>query len=119
MVRAQIFGAALLSIVLLIRAGSVLTQSRKMVASIATGPAMQFSAVVLTVNSFQFVNIWARPTNTNSVGGNESGYGDGNKNDHGNAPKAAPEPSTTLSFVVALLLGGGVLVSRRLLGSRK
>ena len=42
---------------------------------------------------------------------------DGDGGDH--APKPVPEPSTLLSFAVAVLVGGGVLVSRRLLGSRK
>jgi hypothetical protein len=46
----------------------------------------------------------------------------GNDHDHDgddHAPKPIPEPSTLLSFAVAVLVGGGVLVSRRLLGSRK
>jgi hypothetical protein len=52
-------------------------------------------------------------------GGNQSGNGDGNK--YGNGDDAGrkdhdqtPEPSTLLSFGAALLIGGGVLYSRRL-----
>lgn len=44
---------------------------------------------------------------------------DHDRDDDDHAPKPVPEPSTLLSFAVAALVGGGVLVSRRLLGSRK
>jgi hypothetical protein len=43
--------------------------------------------------------------------------GDGKKKGHG--PEPTPEPSTILSFGAALLIGGGVLYSRRLRATRK
>jgi hypothetical protein len=43
----------------------------------------------------------------------------GKHNDGGGAPSPTPEPSTILSFGAALLIGGGVLYSRRLRRNRK
>ncbi len=43
----------------------------------------------------------------------------GKRHDKGGAPAPTPEPSTILTFGAALLIGGGVFLSRRLRGSRK
>ena len=56
--------------------------------------------------------------------GNNNGDHDGNKyggkGDHDRDDKApTPEPSTILSFGAALLIGGGVLYSRRLRANKK
>ena len=45
--------------------------------------------------------------------------GDGDKDDHSHHHEPTPEPSTLLSFGAAILIGGGVLYSRRLRGTKK
>ncbi len=115
--------AALLSLVLLIGAASVSAR--------AGGPFVSASAT--SVSQSNVVNLFAHPAQTLSIlanpifmdnGDNDHRYdpdndGDRDHHDHDKAPSPTPEPSTLLSFGAALLIGGGVLFSRRLRRSGK
>jgi hypothetical protein len=110
---------ALLSLALLISAGAVSSQTRGTIVR-TSGAANQNSAVLSGVNESQML------TSMGSAiydGGNGNQYNndqnkdkdkdkDKDKNPHG--PTPTPEPSTFLSFGAAILIGFGVLYSRRL-----
>jgi hypothetical protein len=148
MFRTSCLSVALLTIVLLMGTSSSSARTEMMVSSTPAGPVLQFIADGSAVPSFQIATIWASAVYSGDSGGNRYGRGDGGQkgygeggndggkgdndggkgghdggkdghDDGGHAPSPAPEPSTILSFGVALLVGGGVLLSRRLLGSRK
>jgi hypothetical protein len=103
------------------------------------GSTAQINSVASASNPSPALPIWASTIYTGSDGGKRygSGNGDGNNNggddgnnnegddenhEGGDKPKnhdPTPEPSTILSFGAALLIGGGVLYSRRLRRNRK
>jgi hypothetical protein len=105
----------------------------------ASGSAPRVAAVASPVNPYQKLNIWANPTYT----GGGDGYQDNGKNKYKGkykdkdkdrekdkdkdqdkdkdkyGPSPVPEPSTIQSFGAALLIGAGVLYSRRLRRNRR
>jgi len=109
MIRVSILNAALLSTALWM---SSLTASART------------NAFVSTANRAQVPVLWAGAIYT---GADDGGKGNGNKDGgdedkdkddhHHHAP--TPEPSTIFSFGAAILIGGGVLYSRRLRKIRK
>jgi hypothetical protein len=126
--------AALLAIVLLMSVGSVSARTGGTFVPIP-GSSGQIKAVASTVNPSPVLAIWSNPLHTDGEDGHQYGYGNGNENGNGNGNEnnygnhngdkneggkgrkdraPAPEPSTILSFGAALLIGGGVLYSRRL-----
>jgi hypothetical protein len=120
--------AVFLFIVLLMSAGSV--SARTGVAFVPNpGSTAQINAVASAFNPSQALAIWASTIYTGGDGGKRYGNGDGNNGgDEGNDNEGGdehndhdpmPEPSTILSFGAALLIGGGVLYSRRLHRNRK
>jgi hypothetical protein len=96
----------------------------------ASGSAPRIAAVASPANPYQILNIWANPIYT----GGGDGYQDNGKNKYKGTykdkdkdrdkdkdkdkdkygPSPVPEPSTIQSFGAALLIGAGVLYSRRL-----
>ena len=118
MIKSLDLSAALLSLVLLISAGSV---SARFGWTFPPNPGSdaQIKAVASTVNPSQVLAIWASPLYTGGNSGNQNGNGNGNGSNKYKKHYAAPEPSTILSFGAALLIGGGVLYSRRLRRSKK
>jgi hypothetical protein len=128
---------ALLSIALLMSSSSAFARTGG-VSGPNPGSTAQVNALASAVNSFQILAIWASPIYTGGDGGGHYDHGDGNNNgdgegnnngdEHGKkkgddddppGPKPTPEPSTLLSFGAAILIGGGVLYSRRLRRNRK
>ena len=129
MIRSLSLSAALLSLVLLISAGSASARSGGTYVP-NPGSATQIKAVASAFNPTQVLAIWASPIYTGGDGGNEGGNDNGNNNGNDNNGNGngggddkkdppIPEPSTILSFGAALLIGGGVLYSRRLRRNRK
>jgi hypothetical protein len=139
MIRSLVLSAALLTTVLLMSAGSASARPGGTFVP-SPGSAVQIKAVASAVNPFQILTIWASPIYTGGGEGNHDGYHDGNHDGyhdgdhngnhdgdhngnhdgHDNDGKApTPEPSTILSFGAALLIGGGVLYSRRLRANKK
>jgi hypothetical protein len=121
--------AALSSILLLMSSFCVLARTGGTFAP-NPGSAAQIKAVTSTVYPSQVLVSSASPNYTGGDAGNQNGNGDGNKNGYGDEhkngrgggpwePKPTPEPPTLLSFGAALLIGGGVLYSRRLRRNRK
>jgi len=153
MIRSLVLSAALLSIGLLVNAGSASARTGGTFVP-NQGSGAQIKAVASAVNLPQVLAILASPIYTGGDGGNkysngdgkdngygdgkENGYGDGKDNGYGDGkdngygdgkkdggrddhkgPDPTPEPSTILSFGAALVIGGGVLYSRRLRRNRK
>jgi hypothetical protein len=126
MIRSLSVSAALLAIVLLISAGSMSARTGGTVVP-NPGSAIQLNAVTSAVNQPEILAFLASSIYT----GGGDGYQDNDKdkdkdkdhdkdNDKGqHGPSPAPEPSTILSYGAALLIGGGVLYSRRLRRNRK
>ena len=98
------------------------------------GSAAQINAVASAVNPSQVLSLWANTIYTGGDGGKQYGNGDGKKDgkddggdngdenggdDRRDDRRPTPEPSTILSFGAAILIGGGVLYSRRLRRNRK
>ena len=124
MIRSLVLNAALLSIGLLVNAGSA--SARRGGTFVPNqGTSAQIKAVASAINLTQVLAILVNPIYTGGDGGNQYGKGDGGnqygKGDGGNnkGPEPTPEPSTILSFGAALVIGGGVLYSRRLRRNRK
>ena len=112
MIQSLSVSAAVLSIILLVNSVSAQTRTGGILAS-NLRPAAQITAVSSIIGSSQVLAIWASPI-YNGGNGN-SGYGNnGNSHDKKKPHDPAPEPSTLLSFGAALLVGSGVLYSRRL-----
>jgi hypothetical protein len=123
---------ALLTIVLLMSAGSASARTGGTLVPIL-GSAAQINAVTSAVNPTQILTTWASAIYFDGNDRHYSNHDDdsrnyrkheGNKNGgdedkHHGAPAPTPEPSTILSFGAALLIGGGVLYSRRLRGAKK
>ena len=133
MIRSIGLSVALLSIALLMSSVSASARTGGTFVPVA-GAAAQINTVASTVNPSQVLSLWASTIYTGGDGGKRYGNGDGNKwgngdgnegggddgnNDGGDDPTPTPEPSTILSFGAALLIGGGVLYSRRLRRNRK
>src|SRR5579864_2779810 len=134
MIRSLSVSAALLFIVLLMCAGSVSARTGGTFVPVP-GSAAQINAVASAVNPSQALSLWAITIYTGGNGGKhygnddgkKDGHDDGDDNDddnggddrHDDSPKPTPEPSTILSFGAAILIGGGVLYSRWLRGSKK
>jgi hypothetical protein len=116
--------AAVLSIILLVNLVSAQTRTGGTLAP-NLGPAAQIKAVSSVISSPQVLAIWASPIYNGGNGGNQYGNGNygygnnGNSNGKKKPHNPAPEPSTLLSFGAALLVGSGVLYSRRLRRNRK
>jgi len=118
--------SALLFIVLLISAGSVSARTGGTFV-LTPGSAIQINAVTSAVNPPQILTFLASSIYTGGGDGNQDNDKDNDK-DNGkdndkdkdkHAPSPTPEPSTILSFGAALLIGGGVLYSRRLRRNKK
>jgi len=83
------------------------------------------NAFVPTTNRAHVPILWAGAVYTGGDDGgkgngyNNGGDGDNDKDDHHHHHAPTPEPSTIFSFGAAILIGGGVLYSRRLRKSRK
>jgi hypothetical protein len=129
MFRSLVLSAALLSIGLLVNAGSASARTGGTFVP-NQGSSAQIKAVASAVNLPQVLAILASPIYTGGNGGDKysngddknNGYGDGKNNggsDDHKRPDPTPEPSTILSFGAALVIGGGVLYSRRLRRNRK
>ena len=118
--------SALLSMVLLISAGSVSARTGGTFV-LTPGSAFQINAVTSAVNPSQILTFLASAIYTGGGDGNQDNDKDNDKgkdkdkdkdkDEHG--PSPTPEPSTILSFGAALLIGGGVLFSRRMRRSKK
>ena len=120
MIKSLSMSAVLLSIVLLIFAGSVSARTGGTSVPIP-GSAAQIKAVASAVNPPQILTLWASSIYTGGGDGEHEDDKDKDKDkdkDHDDH-SPAPEPSTILSFGAALLIGGGVLYSRRLRRNRK
>jgi hypothetical protein len=116
MIKSICLSIALLSILLLVSAGTASAQTRGVLNTNLAGSATQLIAIASFGHPTQALNISAISM--------FSGAGDGDNDDDDNGdkdggPTPTPEPSTILSFGAALLIGGGVLASRRLRGTRK
>src|SRR6202049_4284871 len=119
--------AAFLSMVLLTSVAFASAGPGETLVTIPARTTAQLNPVTSAVNPSQILTTLASPV---SIWGDEGGK-DGDKDkdkdedkehkrDHDNDdPKPTPEPSTILSFGAALLIGGGVLYSRRLRKNRK
>ena len=125
MIKSLGLSATLLPIVLLISAGSVSARTGGTFVPIL-GSAAQIKAVASAVNPSQVLSLWASTIYTGGDGGKQYGNGDGKKDGHDDGGddrrddrRPTPEPSTILSFGAAILIGGGVLYSRRLRRNRK
>jgi hypothetical protein len=124
MIKSPHLSSALLAIVLLICAGSVSARTGGTFVPIP-GSAIQINTVTSAVSQSQILTFLASSIYTGGGDGNQDDDKDNDKdkdkdkdkNEHG--PSPTPEPSTILSFGAALLIGGGVLYSRRLRRSKK
>ncbi len=110
--------SALLAIVLLICAGSVSARTGGTFVPIP-GSAIQINTVTSAVNQSQILTFLGSSIYTGGGDGNQDDDKDKDKDKDNHAPSPTPEPSTILSFGAALLIGGGVLYSRRLRRNRK
>jgi hypothetical protein len=127
MIKSICLSVALLSILLLVSAGTASARTRGVLDTNLAGSATQLIAIASFGHPTQALNISA--ISMFSGDGDDHHDGDGDKDDHDrdhdrdhdkdHGPKPTPEPSTILSFGAALLIGGGVLASRRLRGTRK
>jgi hypothetical protein len=121
MIRLLGLGAALLSIGLFVNAGSASARTGGTFVP-NQGSGAQIQAVASALNLPQGLAIMASPIYTGGDVGNKYGDGDGKNNggsDDHTGPDPTPEPTTILSFGAALLIGGGVIYSRRLRRNRK
>jgi hypothetical protein len=123
MIRSIGLSVALLSIALLMSSVSAFARTGG-----AFGPnpgsTAQMKALASAVNPSQFPTIWASAIYTGGGDGNHDDDDDKDKDkdkdkDHHHDHDPTPEPSTILSFGAALLIGGGVLYSRRLRKGKK
>ena len=124
MIKSLCLSVALLSILLFMSAGTASARTRGVLNTNLTGSATQLIAIASFGHPTQALNISAISMFSGD-GDDHHDDGDGDKDDHDgdhdkdHGPKPTPEPSTILSFGAALLIGAGVLASRRLRGSRK
>ena len=110
----------LLTIILLVSAGSVLARTGGTSVPIPVVSATHLELVASATNPSQIVDKWASSIFLEGPSGDEKDDKDkekGDKDDDDHKP--TPEPSTILSFGVALLVGGGVFFSRRLRRNQK
>jgi hypothetical protein len=128
MIRSLGMTISLLTIGLLMSAGPASARAGECFVS-TLGSAAQIRAVATAVSPYQILTILGSPIYTaggdrdrddNHGGGDrdrDKNNGGGEGRGDGTAP--TPEPSTILSFGAALLIGGGVLYSRRLRANKK
>jgi hypothetical protein len=142
MIRLLPLTQSLLCIAVLMSAGAVAVRAGGTSLPVSAGSAAEValtSAVATSVeepltqtlkSSLGAVSLtWSRPTGwpgDTDRQGNENREGDGgdrngkdHDRDHDDPPNPIPEPSTVLSFGVALLIGGGVLLLGRMRETRK
>ena len=120
----KVVNVVLLLVVLV--TGVFSTSARRGIALVLStpGPATQLQSPALANFHYRIVSLWDKDDNDGDrvrYRGNEKDK-DGDKEDdkdkdHG--PSPAPEPSTLLSFGAALLIGCGVIYSRRMFANRK
>ena len=142
MIRSLGMSIALLTTVLLMSVGSASARTGGTLVP-TLGSAVHINAVALAVNPSQILTTRASAIYFDGNDGHYRNHDDnsrnyrnhdddsrnyrkheGNKNggdegEHHGAPAPTPEPSTILSFGAALLIGGGVLYSRRLRANKK
>jgi len=133
MIKSIGLSVALLSIALLMSSVSASARTGGTFVPVP-GSAAQINAVASAVNPSQVLSLWASTIYTGGDGGKQYGNGDGKKDGHDDGGdngdenggddrrddrRPTPEPSTILSFGAAILIGGGVLYSRRLRRSKK
>jgi hypothetical protein len=139
MIRSLGMTISLLTIGLLMSAGPASARAGECFVS-TLGSAAQIRAVATAVSPYQILTILGSPIYTaggdrdrddNHGGGDRDrdknhggGDRDRDKNNgggegRGDGTAPTPEPSTILSFGAALLIGGGVLYSRRLRANKK
>jgi hypothetical protein len=116
MIRSLGLSLSLLSIVLLSSACALSARSERNV-FLNPGPTVQIKAVAQAFNPSQVLAIWVSP----AYADNNIRYGKGDNTGGGDHQgyDRNPEPSTMLSFGAALLIGGGVIYSRRMRKIRK
>jgi hypothetical protein len=125
MIRSFSLLAALLSIVLLMSVAFASAGTGETLATIPARTTAQLNPVTSAVNPSQILTILVSPVSMWGDEGDKDGDKDkdedkDHKRDNDNDDKRpTPEPSTILSFGAALLIGGGVLYSRRLRKNRK
>lgn len=128
MIRSSTWVATLLGIVVLLGAGSLAARTGKTLAANQISTAAPLISVQFAVPS-SAAAVWASAMYTGGddgyQGSDKDKYGDhdGDKDDHDHDHdhhhhEPTPEPSTLLSFGAAILIGGGVLLSRRMRRSK-
>ena len=117
MIKSICLSVALLSILLLVSAGTASAQTKGVLDTNLAGSATQLIAIASFGHPTQALNISAISMFSGAGDGDNDDDDKDSDKDHG--PKPTPEPSTILSFGAALLIGAGVLASRRLRGTRK
>ena len=109
MIRTFSMIAALLSILLLMSPASASAGTEGHSVPLSARSAVHTKSVNPSVNPSQAITFLASLI-----------YLDGDEPDHdADDPAPTPEPSTILSFGAALLIGGGVIYSLRLRGTKK
>jgi hypothetical protein len=125
MIKSFGLSAALLLIVLLMSSGYASAGTNGPLVPVSARSAAQINAVNLAVNPYLILTNWANLMYTDGGEGDKGDDKDkdkdkgkgGDDDDDDHTP--TPEPATILSFGAALLIGGGVLYSRRLRRNRK
>jgi len=121
MIKSLLLGVALLSILVLMNVESMSTHARGTSVPTQDRWTMQLRPVAPDTHPSRLLTAWL--SSSDRAGDADRDHQDDGDGDHDHdgdkhAPPPIPEPSTILSFGTALLIGGGVLLSRRLL-SRK
>ena len=126
MIKSLLLGVALLSMLVLMSLESVSALAGGTSFPIQDRWAMQLRPVAPDTHPSRLLTVWFsssdhagdsdRDHHHDGDGGHDhDGDGDHDHDGDKHAPPPTPEPSTILSFGAALLIGGGVLLSRRLL----
>jgi len=106
----KVVNVVLLLVVLVMAVSSVSARTGIALVLSTPGPATQHQSLVLANSHHQIVSLLVKD--------DDDGDKDDDKDkDHG--PSPTPEPSTLLSFGAALLIGCGVIYSRRMFANRK
>lgn len=121
MIKSLVLGVALLSILVLMNVESVSALAGGTSVPIQNRLGMQLRPVAPDTKPSPLLTVWF--SSSDHAGDSNRAHHDGDDGDQDHdgdkhAPPPTPEPSTILTFGTALLIGGGVLLSRRLL-SRK
>ena len=129
--RLNIWGVTLVAIVLLLGAGSLAARTHQtlvpnQVSSVVTVPSAASTALLVWDGAIYTDGDDGYMNHDHDKDGDREGDKDDHDHDHDHDRDhhrdrdhdPTPEPSTLLSFGVAILIGGGVLLSRRLRKSK-